>query len=101
MATEVIDRAGAARPAAPADTMVLWHLKVSNYNEKARWALDFKGLPHTRRALPAGVHSKVAQRLSGGSTCAVLVVGDRASGGSTEIIAEVGRRHPVPPLYPF
>src|SRR5205823_2996625 len=21
---------------------VLWHLKVSNYNEKARWALDYK-----------------------------------------------------------
>jgi hypothetical protein len=22
------------------DTPTLWHLKVSNYNEKARWALD-------------------------------------------------------------
>jgi len=22
------------------DVPVLWHLKVSNYNEKARWALD-------------------------------------------------------------
>jgi len=23
----------------------LWHVKISHYNEKARWALDYKGIP--------------------------------------------------------
>src|SRR3954447_4413410 len=100
MAIEVQERAGEARHSRAVQDMTLWHLKVSNYNEKARWALDFKGLAHTRRALPAGVHGKVAQRLSGGSTFPVLVIGDRAIGDSTEIIAELERRHPVPSLYP-
>ncbi len=30
---------------------VLWHFPISHYNEKARWALDWKGIPHVRRAL--------------------------------------------------
>jgi len=30
---------------------VLWHFPISHYNEKARWALDWKGIPHLRRAL--------------------------------------------------
>lgn len=24
--------------------MVLWHIELSHYNEKARWALDYKGV---------------------------------------------------------
>ena len=82
--------------------MTLWHLKVSNYNEKARWTLDYKGLPHARRALPAGVHAKVARRLTDGavSTFPVLVIGDEAIGDSTHIIAALEERHPQPPLYP-
>ena len=31
-------------------TPVLWQIKVSHYNEKARWALDYKRVPHKRRA---------------------------------------------------
>ena len=30
---------------------LLWHFTVSHFNEKARWALDFKHIPHVRRAL--------------------------------------------------
>jgi len=30
---------------------VLWHFPVSHFNEKIRWALDFKGIPHVRKAL--------------------------------------------------
>ena len=29
---------------------ILYHLQVSHYNEKARWALDYKRIPHVRRA---------------------------------------------------
>ena len=28
------------------ETPVLWQLEISHYNEKARWALDYKGVAH-------------------------------------------------------
>ena len=31
---------------------VLWHFPISHYNEKARWALDWKRIPHVRRGSP-------------------------------------------------
>jgi glutathione S-transferase len=82
------------------DLPVLWHLKVSHYNEKARWALDYKGVAHVRRALVPGRHQAVAERLAGGHTLPVLVVGGQAIGDSTAIIEALERRCPEPPLYP-
>jgi len=79
---------------------VLWHLKVSHYNEKARWALDFKGVPHVRRAAVPGRHAAIAQDLTGGRTFPVLVLADQAIGDSTRIIEALERRFPDPPLYP-
>jgi glutathione S-transferase len=79
---------------------VLWHLKVSHYNEKARWALDFKGIPHVRRAVLPGRHRAIAQRLTGGRTFPVLVLDGEAIGDSTRIIAGLERHQPDPPLYP-
>ena len=79
---------------------ILWHLKVSHYNEKARWALDYKGLPHARRALDPGRHQKTAKKLSGGTTFPVLQLNGRAIGDSTAIIAELERIRPRPALYP-
>lgn len=79
---------------------VLWHLKVSHYNEKVRWALDYKGVPHVRRALDAGFHRDTVRRLGAGDTTPVLVLDGRAIGDSTRIIAELEGLHPEPPLYP-
>jgi glutathione S-transferase len=79
---------------------VLWHLKVSNYNEKARWALDFKGVPHARRAAVPGPHRTTARRLAGGSTLPVLVLDGHAIGDSSLIIEALERRYPEPSLYP-
>jgi glutathione S-transferase len=79
---------------------VLWHLKVSHYNEKARWALDFKGIPHRRRAEIPGQHRDIAEELSGGSTFPVLVLDGEAIGDSTRIIEALEQRYPAPPLYP-
>jgi glutathione S-transferase len=79
---------------------VLWHLKVSHYNEKARWALDYKGVPHVRKALIPGRHEAVARKLVGGTTFPVLELDGEAIGDSTEIIAALERKHPDPPLYP-
>ena len=79
---------------------VLWHLKASHYNEKARWALDFKGVAHERRALVAGLHPRKARQLTGEPTTPVLELDGETIGDSTRIIAALEDRHPDPPLYP-
>jgi glutathione S-transferase len=80
----------------------LWHIPISHFSEKTRWALDVKRVPHRRRALLAGVHPPVALVLTRGAcqTAPVLVVGGRGIGDSTAIIAELERRVSDPPLYP-
>ena len=32
----------------------LWHIEISHFNEKARWALDHKGVEYERRAPTPG-----------------------------------------------
>jgi len=81
-------------------TPVLWHLKVSHYNEKARWALDYKRIPHLRRAAMPGRHAKIARRLGGGRTFPVLELDGKPIGDSTLIIEALERCEPEPPLYP-
>ena len=33
------------------DPPLLWHIPLSHFSEKVRWALDFKGITHRRRVL--------------------------------------------------
>jgi glutathione S-transferase len=80
---------------------VLWQLRLSHYNEKVRWALDYKRIPHVRRSLLPGFHIQEARRLTGDtSTTPVLTIDDRSIGDSTRIIAAIEERWPEPPLYP-
>jgi len=80
---------------------VLWQLQLSHYNEKVRWALDHKRIPHLRRSLLPGPHIRKAQRLTGDtSTTPVLTLDGRSIGDSTRIIATIEQRWPQPPLYP-
>jgi glutathione S-transferase len=83
-----------------AATPVLWHLEISHYNEKARWALDYKGVAHVRRAVTPGLQELTARRLRAGRTVPVLEMNGRAIGDSTRIIEAIERRWPEPPLYP-
>jgi glutathione S-transferase len=85
-----------------AATPVLWHIVISHYNEKARWALDFKGIDHERRAPTPGAHMAVALWLTRGrhKTFPILELDGEAIGDSTAIIAALERRWPDPPLYP-
>ena len=82
------------------DRPTLWHLKVSPYNEKARWALDYKRVPHVRRAVTPVRHDIVSRGVGGRGTMPVLVTDGRAIGDSSEIVEELERRSPEPPLYP-
>ena len=84
------------------DVPVLWHLKASHYNEKARWALDFKRIPHRRRAIPGGFHMLAALALTRGEgyTFPILELDGEAISDSTAIIGALERRCPDPALYP-
>lgn len=81
---------------------VLWHIEVSNYNEKARWALDYKSVPHERRARLPGAHMAVALWLTRGEvkTFPVLELDGDRIGDSTRIIERLEARYPELPLYP-
>jgi glutathione S-transferase len=85
---------------AAVETPVLWHLEISHYNEKVRWALDYKGVAHVRRAVTPGLQEFTARRLRAGRTVPVLEMNGRSIGDSTKIIEEIERRWPEPPLYP-
>ena len=81
----------------------LWHISVSHYSEKARWALDHKQIPHTRRAVAVpGLHIPASIWMTRGAshTYPVLEIDGRRIGDSTEIIAALEERFPDRPLYP-
>jgi glutathione S-transferase len=82
---------------------VLWHIAFSHYNEKARWALDYKRVPHERRAPPPGLMTMLAALwLTRGrcKTFPVLELDGERIGDSTRIIEALEERYPEPPLYP-
>jgi glutathione S-transferase len=89
-----------APASARGETPVLWHLEISHYNEKARWALDYKGAEHVRRAVTPALQEVRARRLRAGRTVPILEMNGRAIGDSTKIIEAIERRWPEPPLYP-
>src|SRR3954454_25374343 len=82
--------------------VILWHLSISHYSEKARWALAYKGVEHERRAPMPGAHMAVALLLTRGRqvTMPVMELEGRRIGDSTAIIAALEERHPEPALYP-
>jgi len=81
-------------------TPVLYHIEVSHYNEKVRWALDYKGIQHVRKAPMPILHTVWAFAMTRGATFPVLKMNGETIGDSTRIIEALERRHPEPPLYP-
>jgi glutathione S-transferase len=84
------------------DRPVLWHITISHYSEKVRWALAYKSIDHERRTPMPGVHMPLALWLTRGAcfTLPILELDGRRIGDSTAIIAALERRFPDPPLYP-
>ena len=85
---------------AASDVPILWQFKASHFNEKARWALDWKGVRHERRSLLPGPHVPVVLWLTGQKSVPVLRIDGRTIPDSTRIIAALESRFPEPPLYP-
>ena len=83
-------------------TPVLYHIEVSHYNEKARWALDYKGVPHRRKAPMPMAHMAWAMAMTRGQgkTFPILRLNGDTIHDSTRIIERLERDYPEPPLYP-
>jgi len=81
-------------------TIELLQFPYSHFNEKVRWALDWKRLPHLRTDYLPGPHAAQIQKLTGQSQVPVVRFGDGLVHGSARILDELERRSPEPPLYP-
>jgi glutathione S-transferase len=81
---------------------LLWHLPISHFSEKVRWALDWKRVPHRRRIMPPGLHPLGGLVLSRGRgyTMPVMVIDGQRVADSTEIVAVLEQRYEERPLYP-
>ena len=91
----------AAANGVPVGVPVLWQFRASHFNEKARWALDWKGIRHERRSLLPGPHAPVVMWLTGQKSVPVLQIDGETIPDSTRIIATLERKQPAPPLYPL
>jgi glutathione S-transferase len=81
------------------DTLLLWHIPLSQYSEKVRWALDYKGIAHRRRVLGPDCLIRV-WCATGQRKLPVLWLDGRAVADSTRIIAALEEHYPERPLYP-
>jgi glutathione S-transferase len=83
-----------------APAIELFQFSHSHYNEKARWALDFKGLVHARHCVLPGPHMLQMKRLSGQTQVPVLRIDGTVIPGSAAIVDAIETRVASPPLYP-
>ena len=80
--------------------ITLYQFPASHYNEKARWGLDLKRVPHERVSLLPGPHAPRMKRLTGRTETPALVDGDQVIAGSAAILTHLERRFPEPALEP-
>ncbi len=78
----------------------LFQFSFSHYNEKVRWALDYKSIPHYRHSLLPGTHIPQVIWMSGQKQLPVLRDGQKFIAGSGEIIDHLEQRYPKRSLYP-
>lgn len=78
----------------------LHQFRLSHYNEKVRWALDVKGVPHKRISHLPGPHMAAIRKLTGTSETPVVRIGGVVVAGSADIIDMLEGHYPEPPLYP-
>lgn len=83
-----------------AATPILWQFTISHYAEKARWALDYKRVPHIRRSLFPGPHVARIRKMTGQTAVPVLELDGKVIADSTRVLQALDEAYPEPPLYP-
>ncbi|TXH02546.1 MAG: glutathione S-transferase family protein [Nevskiaceae bacterium] len=78
----------------------LWQFRFSMYPEKARWALDYKRVPHVRHSVLPGPHAMQLLPRFGQKAMPVLRHAGRVLKNSAEVLDYVEQTWPEPPLYP-
>jgi len=78
----------------------LYDFTFSHFSEKARWALDFKGVPYTPRHLLPGFHMRTTRKLAPRSSVPILKTDSAVIQGSTEIINFLEQSFPERSLTP-
>jgi glutathione S-transferase len=81
-------------------SVVLHQFRHSHFNEKARWGLDWKRVPHRRVTVLPGPHASRIRRLSGQTATPVLVLEGRTLAGSARILEALEERFPERALLP-
>lgn len=80
--------------------ITLYQFNSSHFCEKARWALDYKGLPYTRKNLLPGLHVRATRKLAPNSHLPILVDNETIVQDSTSIITYLDERFPERLLTP-
>lgn len=70
----------------------LYTFHISHFSEKARWALDFAGVPYQETVLVPGPHQLVTRRIAPKSHVPVLIDDGRVVQQSSAIIDHVSER---------
>jgi len=78
----------------------LYDFTFSHYCEKARWALDFKGIAYTSHHLLPGFHMRATRKIAPLSCVPILEAEGIVVQDSTQIINFLERSFPDPPLTP-
>lgn len=78
----------------------LWQMRFSMYPEKARWALDYKRVPHIRHSLLPGPHAVRLIARFGQKTMPILRHEGNVLKNSAAVLDYVEQTWPGPRLYP-
>ena len=78
----------------------LFTFTISHFAEKARWSLDYKGIPYQEKRLVPGSHIPIVKRIAPSTFVPVLQDAGRIIQGSSAIIDYVDEHTPEPPLTP-
>ena len=78
----------------------LYTFAISHFAEKARWALDYKGIEYEEKRLVPGSHIPIIRRIAPRTMVPVLVDGELVIQGSSAIIDHVDTLIPERPLTP-
>jgi glutathione S-transferase len=78
----------------------LYQFELSQYSEKVRLILDYKGLEYKKKEVTPGIGQLELFRLSGSKQVPVLKDGDLYISDSTEIAFYLDRKYPEKPIIP-